>query len=235
MNSGLSSFEDVEGAERAFYRKFLRAGMVVVDAGAHVGDLTLMFARLVELTGTVHAFEPAPQTFERLESSCRAAGLSNVRLNAVALAEHTGQIDFNVYQAEYWAWNTRAVRPLAKYGIDIAAPIVMSVPCLTLDQYCEDNGVRHVDMLKIDVEGAELDVLVGADRLLREQRIRLVTFEFGQTTFDMGHTPDEIIAYFHRHNYQVRNLIETDPAFPGGHSVETATFSMHVAQPTHRQ
>jgi len=40
-----------------------------------------------------------------------------------------------------------------------------------------------------------------------------------------------MVAYLQRYGYVVRNLIDADPAFPGGHSVEAATFSMHVAQP----
>jgi hypothetical protein len=105
------------------------------------------------------------------------------------------------------------------------------VPAATADLYCERNGIEEIDLLKVDVEGAEFQVLVGARRLLKERRVRCVTFEFGQTTFDMGNSPERIEAYLRDAGYELRNLVAGDPVFPGGESVRTACYSMHVATP----
>jgi len=229
--SAPASFVEVERAERIFYLEYLRDGMTVFDVGANVGELTLLFSRFVGAGGVVHAFEPCGQAFGRLESVCRAASLRNVRLNRLALAEDESPVSLHVYDEEHMSWNTRAVRPLEEYGIDVKPLAVEQAPATTLDLYCERNGVAAVDLLKVDVEGAEFQVLVGARRLLNERRVRRVTFEFGQTTFDMGNSPDRIESYLRDAGYELRNLVAGDPVFPGGESARTACYSMHVATP----
>ena len=226
-----ASFAEVERAERIFYLETLREGMTVFDVGANVGELTLLFSRSAGASGSVHAFEPCGQTFERLEAVCRAASLRNVRLNRLALAEDDAPVRLHVYDEDYMSWNTRAARPLEDYGIDVKPLAVEEVPATTLDLYCERNAVAEIDLLKVDVEGAEYQVLVGAGRMLGEKRVRCVTFEFGQTTFDMGNSPDRIESFMRTAGYEVRNLVAGDPVFPGGESARTACYSMHVATP----
>jgi FkbM family methyltransferase len=226
-----ASFVEVERAERIFYLETLREGMTVFDVGANVGELTLLFSRFAGASGSVHAFEPCGQTFGRLEAVCRAASLRNVRLNRLALAEDETPVSLHVYDEDYMSWNTRAVRPLEDYGIDVKPLGVEHAPATTLDLYCERNGVAEIDLLKVDVEGAEFQVFVGARRMLNERRIRCVTFEFGQTTFDMGNSPDRIESYLRDAGYSLRNLVAGDPVFPGGASARTACYSMHVATP----
>lgn len=226
-----ASFVEVERAERIFYLETLREGMTVFDVGANVGELTLLFSRFAGASGSVHAFEPCGQAFERLEAVCRAASLRNVRLNRLALAEDETSVSLHVYDEDYMSWNTRAVRPLEDYGIDVKPLGVEQAPATTLDLYCERNGVAEIDLLKVDVEGAEFQVFVGARRMLHERRVRCVTFEFGQTTFDMGNSPDRIEAYMRDAGYELRNLVAGDPVFPGGASARTACYSMHVATP----
>jgi FkbM family methyltransferase len=227
-----ASFIEVERAARIIYLQYLREGMTVFDVGANVGEMTLLFSRFVGASGGVHAFEPTGRGFERLEAVCRATSLRNVRLNRLALAEGEGPVSLHVYDGDYLSWTTRAVRPLEDYGIDVKPPAIEEVPATTLDLYCERGGVAEIDLLKVDVEGAEFEVLVGARRMLYERRVRCVTFEFGQTTFDMGNSPERIGAYLRDAGYELRNIVAGDPIFPGGASAQTACYSMHVATPT---
>lgn len=226
-----ASFLEVERAERIFYLEHLREGMTVFDVGANVGELTLLFSRFVGAGGVVHAFEPCAEAYGRLEAVCRAASLRNVRANRLALAEDESPVSLHVYDEDHMSWNTRARRPLEDYGIDLKPLAVEQAPATTLDLYCERAGVARIDLLKIDVEGAELQVLFGARRLLGERRVGRVTFEFGQTTFDMGNSPERIEDYLRGVGYELRNLVAGDPVFPGGESARTACYSMHVAAP----
>lgn len=229
--SGPASFVEVERAERIFYLEYLREGMTVFDVGANVGELALLFSRFVGASGVVHAFEPGGRAFERLETICRAASLRNVRLNRLALAEEETTVSLHVYDDDYLSWSTRALRPLEDYGIDVKPVAVEEVPATTLDSYCERSGVASIDLLKVDVEGAEFQVLAGARRMLGERRVRCLTFEFGQTTFDMGNSPERIETYLRDAGYELRNLVAGDPVFPGRESARTACYSMHVATP----
>ncbi len=221
---------EVERAEQMFYLNYLREGMTVFDVGANVGEMTLLFSRFVG-AGKIHAFEPSEKCFARLSTVCAAAGRRNVVLNRRAVTEQAGAVRLHVYDDDHLSWNSIAQRPLANYGINIMSPTIEEVSATTLDSYCEEHRIERIDLLKIDTEGAEYQVLLSARRLLGERRIRCLTFEFGQTTFDMGNSPREIERYLGEMNYRVRNLVAGDPVFPGGANVGSACFSMHVATP----
>jgi FkbM family methyltransferase len=221
-------FEEVEREERAFYRSYVREGMTVFDVGAHVGALTMLFSKLAG-SGCVHAFEPAPAAFEELRSA--AAGAANVTPNRLALSDRPGSVRLHCYGGPFQAFNSMADRPLADYGVDAGPVRHEEVEATTLDAYCAAGNISRIDLLKIDVEGAELQVLRGAEGMLAAKRIGCVAFEFGQATFDMGNRPGEITALFDEHGYRLSNLVKGARLFPGGGSARTACFAMHLARP----
>jgi FkbM family methyltransferase len=218
---------EAEAAEWAFYLSYLREGMTVFDIGAFVGELTLVFARFVREQGMVHTFEPSPATFERLQTICQLSGYHNVKLNRIALAASAGEVEFHIYEGEYQSWNTLARRPLEQHGIHMK-PVLQRVPASTVDAYCQQHQIGRIDLLKIDVEGAEFQVLQGARQMLSQRRIQCCAFEFGQTTLDMGNRPEAIQDYLGALGYQVRNLVRGDPVFPRD-SRSQGRFSMHLA------
>jgi hypothetical protein len=67
--------------------------------------------------------------------------------------------------------------------------------------------------------------------MLESQRIRCCVFEFGATTFDMGNDPNKIEAYVEHMGYEIRNVVEGDPIFPGRANAKEARFSIHIAIP----
>ena len=227
----VAGFTEVERAERIFYLEYLREGMIVFDAGANVGELTLIFSRFVGETGSVHAFEASGSTFKKLETVCKAGGKLNIALNHLALSDKGGSIYLNVYAEPYSSFNSQAARPLKDYGLDLEPVGIEETPAVTIDQYCEKNNIENIDLLKIDVEGAEFQVLKGARKMLESKRIACLTFEFGQTTFDMGNRPEEIENFLGEMNYKISNLVKGDPLFPGRGAVETARYAMHAATP----
>ncbi|MEP6903040.1 MAG: FkbM family methyltransferase [Actinomycetota bacterium] len=226
-----ASFAEVERAERIFYLEYLRDGMTVFDTGANIGELTLLFSRFVGDGGKVHAFEASREVFKKLEIVCRAAGRRNIALNYLALSDENGTIRLNIYDEAYSSFNSQALRPLKNYGLDLEPVGVEETPAMTVDSYCENNSLEFIDLLKIDVEGAEFQVMRGAQQMLKSKSIACLTFEFGQTTFDMGNNPEEIESFLRDLNYKIRNVVKGDPIFPGRGSVETARYSMHIATP----
>jgi len=225
-----AAYAEVERAEWIFYLEYLREGMIVFDVGANVGELTLLFSRFVA-DGSVHAFEAGSAAFKRLELVCDAIGRNNVVLNHLAMSDKSGLIRLHIYDDALSSFNSQAARPLKNYGLDFEPVGIEETPATTVDDYCERKKIELIDLLKIDVEGAELQVLRGARRMLKSKRIACLTFEFGQTTFDMGNNPEEIEVFLKEMNYKIRNIVKGDPIFPGRESVETARYSMHVATP----
>ncbi len=225
------SYLEVERAERIFYLEYLRENMTVFDVGANVGELTLLFSRFAGNGGSIHAFEASRAAFEKLETICKAASRRNVTLNHLALAGEKGVIRLRVYDDHYLSFNTQAEREITENGMVVEPVEIEEIRAATVDDYCEEKKIAQIDLLKIDVEGAELQVLKGARKMLELKRVKCLTFEFGQATVDMGNSAAQIECYLEETGYKIRNIIKGAPIFPGRENPANAGFSMHVAAP----
>jgi FkbM family methyltransferase len=230
---GSPAFEEVIRAEHVFYINTLRAGMIAFDVGANLGECTLLFARLVGERGSVHAFEPTGAVVERLTTILRLSNLTNVQINRCAAAEKAGTVSFNEFPESHWTWNSRAVREIDS---TLAPPLLRTeeVPAIPLDQYAAERRIEKIDLLKIDVEGSELQVLQGAKQLLREHKVDVCVFEVGHAIFDMGNRPAEIGDFLRDSGYGVRNLLLGGPALSTLNERATTPFCMFVARPLRR-
>lgn len=139
--------------------RMLRSGMTAVDVGANKGDYALMFARLVGPAGRVLAFEPDEANLGWVRRSVQANGYRNVQAFPYALADADGEALFNPGRASGWG-SLVATRS----GVD--AEHAVSVRTRRLDSVAAELGIPSIDVLKVDVEGAELGVLRGARGLL---------------------------------------------------------------------
>src|SRR5262249_39257903 len=105
------------------------------------------------------------------------------------------------------AWNSLSSHEMWAFEKRIQPSQSEDVPVVNLDQYCADRGLEHVDILKIDVEGFELDVLRGCSRLVREGRIANIVFEISVRPLGgAGHTADELLEEVSRSGFDVRYI-----------------------------
>jgi FkbM family methyltransferase len=143
----------------------LKPGMVVFDVGAHIGYMTLGFARLVGPTGRVLAFEPLPDNQVRLQAALTANQLaSRVSLRPAAVSDREGRDTFQVHRSASMGKLAGAA------GREEAYQARIEVPSVRLD---DEVYLRHApspDWIKLDVEGGEGAVLAGSRRLLAEGR-----------------------------------------------------------------
>jgi FkbM family methyltransferase len=168
-----------DDAVLAVARKLVSSDATVFDVGANCGVFTLFVAQLVGVTGHVHVFEPTGSTFRRLTENINQFNdpARTIRLNRCAVGDHVGRATIHEYPPGYSGWNS-----LSPHGMLAGEKIVMpsaseEVPLVTLDQYCTERSIIRIDLLKVDVEGFEVEVLHGCARLLRENRIRHLIFE----------------------------------------------------------
>ena len=131
----------------------LRPGSVVIDAGAHVGYLSIVMAKLVGDDGHIFAIEPALENVEHLSRNVRANNLGNVDILPIALADHPGIATFNINESSdsfsfFEHPNTATVS-------------TRWVPVMSIDSIFSEASLPRLDLIKIDVEGAELEVLTG--------------------------------------------------------------------------
>jgi FkbM family methyltransferase len=145
--------------------RWIEPGATVVDVGANIGYNTVHAARLAGPRGRVIAVEPTPDNLAVLRHNIAAAGLSNVVVEAVAAGRAAGTRDLFVRGAR------SAVNSLFPLSCYAHVTEVLQVPVVPLDDLVADE---RADVVKIDVEGAELEVLEGMPRLLRTPRATLI-------------------------------------------------------------
>lgn len=144
-----------EFRKRAALESSLSEGGVFFDVGANVGFYTLLGAVKVG-AGRVYAFEPLPDNLRYLRTHVDTNGLSNVEIIEAAVAAASGTARFEEAAS-------RAMGRLSDEG-------GIEVDVVTLDELVASGRVEAPDVIKIDVEGAELDVLKGAREILATRR-----------------------------------------------------------------
>lgn len=220
----------IEQCEYVFYINYLKPGMVAFDVGGNIGEISLLFSHFVGTNGYVHSFEAASKTFEKLKEILLLTNKRNIILNNYALSDKKGERELFVYPEEYSTWNTFANRPLEKYGIEIKPEKTTIVATETIDNYCENNSIKKIDLLKIDAEGSEVEVLLGAKKMFEKKAIGCCVFEFGQTIYDMGYKPDDLKSFFNNVGYRIKNIVPHSKILPHSSNNE-AEFSIHYAIP----
>jgi FkbM family methyltransferase len=144
----------------------LTPGMVFVDAGANMGLYAIYAARKVGDAGYVVAIEPSARECEQLEANVNLNALSNVRIVRAAVSDCTGSADLLVAQNENSGHNT-----LGTFGYESVRSVgTETVAVTSIDSLVSDMHLTTVDVIKMDIEGAELRALTGALNTLSEHR-----------------------------------------------------------------
>ena len=188
-----------EPETRDFILRFLKTGMVFLDIGAHLGEFTLYAATKVGLTGQVHAFEPHPEVCEILRQNVALNALQGVKVSQAAVSDIDGSVGLAIFADSsvsfIWSKKDQVTTPMR----------AIQVPSTTLDTYWKGNG-KKVDLIKVDVEGAELLVLKGSQSLLCKESTEapVILFEYlpsNMATF--GYKPQDLFTFLHDHGYSI--------------------------------
>ena len=183
------TFREYYEPELAYLEKLLSPGKVFIDVGANYGVYTLVASRLVGAAGKVIALEPTAQSFTVLRQNIALNHFTNVLAFQVALKDTPGK-----------AWLYHGWDPVGNsLGMDpLCGEEGEEVQTESLDNLLEENGVDRVDVIKVDVEGAEELVLRGATKTLTTHS-PVVIFEFNPGCADhLGLSP-----------YGARNLLKS--------------------------
>jgi len=150
--------------ETEVFKSVIKEGMTVLDMGANIGHFTLIAARLVGVNGKVYAFEPTPITFGLLEKNVDKYEFQNVTLVNKAVFDVEGVHKF---------YTVKGFEAANSLGIGRNVPNYIEVPTIRLDNFL--NGIS-VDVIKMDMEGAEFYAMQGMKRLLaRSSSLKLFT------------------------------------------------------------
>lgn len=140
-----------EPEQTGLFQDLIRPGDVVLDVGAHVGYYTMLAAVLTGHAGRVFAFEPSPDNYAFLQSHVAKNRRADITTVNAAVGDHAGEVRFQ--------------RGTGSGTGHVADDGMLAVSMVTLDGFARERGIR-CDAIKIDVEGAEMAVLRGAEELL---------------------------------------------------------------------
>lgn len=137
-------------------RPLLKPGMVVVDIGANIGFYSLLAASQIGKSGRVIAFEPSVDNCALLKMSLAANNFENVNIHQMAVADVNGIVGFHMGDS-----NGSIIR-------SNAGTLPFQVPAVRLDTFLRDEA--RIDLIKMDIEGAEGMALAGMKELVRRHR-----------------------------------------------------------------
>lgn len=180
---------DAEPEVQDALAELIEPGQTVYDVGANIGFFTILCSRLVGPQGRVYAFEPIPQNLATLRHNVALNGMENVTVVEQALSSATGTAE--MFVSPWSAFHSLNVEGATKQDNHGPRAGEITVQTVTLDEFVQGEGVRPPDLVKIDVEGAELIVVEGMRETLRSVK-PLLLCELHDTKLDYRELIDSI-------------------------------------------
>lgn len=167
---------DKVSGEKLFLRRFREVTKgVVLDIGANIG---LYSKTLYEVNNSlrIYCFEPHPLTFLELQKNLKYDVTS---INA-AVGNEKGTVKLYDYAQEKDSSTHASLYRDVIEKIHKGSVCEYNIRSIKLDDFCRENNIQQIDLLKIDVEGHELEVLKGFENYIRQNKVNMIHFEFNE-------------------------------------------------------
>lgn len=183
-----------EKTTTALFKENVKSGNVVVDLGANIGYFTLLASQLVGKGGKVFCFEPEPRNFRFLSKNIEINNYTQALAFPKAVSDKNGKTQLFVCDYDTGHHTINQHKGIESYsrGRETKEHAI-EIETVTLDSFLEGR-TDHVDVIKMDVEGAEMLALTGMDRILRDNKdIKMFIEFFPLLIRKMGSSPEEFI------------------------------------------
>ncbi|MBD2297294.1 FkbM family methyltransferase [Nostoc sp. FACHB-190] len=188
---GLFNFElwgwDVR--ELRFLNKFLLPGMVVFDIGAYHGIYSVIAGKQISPTGQVYTFEPTPSHYRRIKQHLWLNKIDNVVVEQLALSNSDGTTEFHIPVSG--VMTVGSLKPSLSSRGKLKA---IKVETKRLDTYVEKQGIEKIDIMKVDVEGAEMLFLEGASHTIKRFQPLLILEAIDVSCEPWGYKASELLS-----------------------------------------
>lgn len=190
----------------------------IFDVGANVGIMSVHLSRLTKKNGKVYSFEPVKNTYNMLLETIGLNHCTNINTYQIAISD--SKADSKIYTFDQ---NNHTLNSLGKVDISGRMPISEeNVKTKTLDHFYEENNIKNIDFLKIDVEGFEENVLKGSNNLLKNNLIKYIQFEISEMPLkSLGKKSSDIFKILQMHGYNIFSF-----------NLETKKFIGPILHPT---
>jgi FkbM family methyltransferase len=189
---------DYEKENILFLKEKCKPNMIIFDIGAHLGLMSMICSQLLQKKGKIYSFEPTPKTFEILKKVIKINKASDlvIPINK-AVAKENKTIDF--YLSEDEGSNSNS---LVSKNHRERKPIQIQVT--SLDLFTKENNIKQIDLIKIDAEGSEYDVLLGAKNIISAFKPIIILALHPPLIKNNGHNIEDIYEFLIAHNYCIK-------------------------------
>ena len=182
-----------EPVETEIVKKEIKENDIILDIGANIGYYSLIFAQLTGKSGKVYSFEPDPTNFEILKKNILVNKHENVILENKAVSNKEGNLKLYL-STENNGMHRIYPSKWCKESIDINS--------IKIDNYFNKN--QKIDFIKLDIEGAEYDALLGMESIIQNNENIVIFIEFVPTSLEEhGTNPEKVIDFFINHKFKI--------------------------------
>ena len=202
----LSLNQEYGSLETKIIKDEIKSGDIVIDLGAHIGYYTLLFAKHIGSTGKVFAFEPEPSNFSLLKKNILENNYTNIISEQKAVSNSNSKIDFWIGQDSSGA--NRIYKPEKTNTQNFK---ISTVDCIRLDDYFSNSEFfDKINFIKMDLEGAEYQALLGMHSLLANNNKLSILTEFSPNSLDdAGTSASKFFDLFLNEGFQLYFLDDT--------------------------
>ncbi len=202
----------VHPRELRIIEKYIKDSDVVFDVGACEGEWSQAVLQTHKNTH-IHCFEPIPDSFIDLIGNFRL--YSNITINNLGISNKKEEKTFYWYNGISNSGNP--AKGLSGYFrrieeietmVGVVPTILHNISVNTLDNYCAHNNIERINFLKIDTEGADFDVIKGAERLMKNQKVDYIEFEYGGCWQENNKTLRSVFNYAKEHGYRLFKIAD---------------------------
>jgi FkbM family methyltransferase len=188
----------------------LKPTYCIFDVGSNKGQfLHLILENVSASDCSIHCFEPGHETFKFLTAS--APKDHRIRLNNFGIGKEQSEAVLHYNEAGS-GLASLTKRRLEHFDIEFEETENVTID--TIDNYCSENKIEHIHLLKIDIEGHELDALEGSKRMFASKSIDLVTFEFGGCNIDTRTYFRDFWYFFEEANFKLFRITPSGYLYP---------------------
>ncbi|MCC2680650.1 MAG: Methyltransferase FkbM [Nitrosospira multiformis] len=194
-------FQEADEGVILLLKRLLPPDGSFIDVGANIGTFTLVAAHRA-VRGQVHAFEPSAHHFARLAHNIELNDFKNVTLNRKGLYDQPGEAVLFL-PSQMGEMNNSGAASLYTSGLEETRQVSEAVSLIRLDDYVREKSIGRVDIIKIDIEGAELKALEGARETIARFR-PLVFMELDLDNLRRAEcSSEEVLQFWKSLNYEV--------------------------------
>ena len=185
-----------EEATTKLFKETVKPGNTVIDLGANIGYFTLLAAKLVGSSGKVYAFEPEPRNFKYLKKNLELNGYSQVAAHQAAASDKRGKTKLFIceYETGHHTINQSGGIKAYRPEREVNESNFVEINTVSLDEIFAGKE-DLIDVMKIDIEGAEALAIRGMDKILsKNKKLKIFMEYFPMLIKNMGSNPEDMIG-----------------------------------------